>query len=223
MIKHGEKPFATIRQQIKSVNEKKNKRKPITVTVNEGGVKIFQCERCNAEFPNINQLKKHMRIYKKSKCLKCKFPNCMKEFNTYKGLNLHLKKHPGYAHYKCKNCDKHFTSLSANRKHFWQTHLIRRKKGGEFTNSASINPDTNQVFDIEKPGKQSNLLSQVSLTESQDDTSISYSQLEATQYFDLNMNFQDISNFKWINYHHLFSDLGKVKLDYLLGSLFQES
>lgn len=78
-----------------------------------GPSKVNICKYCKAEFFIKNKLRLHSKIHILNKALKCSFSGCMKTFKTNKGLNLHLKRHPGYAYYKCKFCEDSYT-LSSN-------------------------------------------------------------------------------------------------------------
>lgn len=199
--------------------------------------RLLHCKNCELQFPNYSQLRLHSKFHILNKALKCGFPKCNKAFNSLKGLNLHLKRHPGYAYYKCKCCNDLFYSLKESRIHYFKVHLIKSKKHAPLSNKDKSNltyqgrqfdaskkfspPETKPVFEVEK---QENLSSLSPILKASEEVTSNYTANtdESSHYFDLASIIIDASAFKSFNSSNLTSELGKIEVDQILRSFLSE-
>lgn len=195
------------------------------------------CKYCRAEFPNHNKLRLHSKIHILNKALRCSFPACKKTFKTFKGLNLHLKRHPGYAYYKCKSCEDSFFSLKELRDHNWKIHIHRKRRQifkckdctVSFRNFNQLKKHKkekshilreNSIFVIKKLSTTSTISSGSgkgedfhSLAESETQHSVE----ELNEYYDYTKTLMDVFQFKSYNLVFLLNDLGTVDVQQVVS------
>lgn len=194
---------------------------------------VFICKHCKSQFSNRNKLRIHSKIHILNKALKCGFTNCKKAFKTFKGLNLHLKRHPGFAYYKCKNCSESFYSLKESRHHNWKVHHIRRNneiacrkrenclanctQQRRHVHDKSTLSNSKAIFTVDKIVASKQLDHQSQNTNLDTNEEVSSAQ-DLNEYFDFGAILQNISTFRSFNNENLFKDLGDVEVDQILRS-----
>lgn len=197
----------------------------------------FLCKYCKKLFPNCYKLRIHLKIHTSNKALRCTFPGCKKSYNSGKGLNLHLRRHLGFAHYKCKSCDEKFFSSRDLRFHFMRTHIYRRripvfkckdcvitfKTYGQLRNhkmELSHKSKARSFFIVNKV--KANIKTLPNAITPQAGMEISTPHVEENadfqQYFDFSTILLDLSNYKFSNHQFILKDLSNIGIDEVLRS-----
>ena len=76
----------------------------------------YDCDKCQAKYANLSDLKIHQRRHTGELPFTC--AKCAKGFRSKRFLQEHLRTHTDLKPFTCANCGKTFTSASGLRQHF---------------------------------------------------------------------------------------------------------
>lgn len=201
----------------------------------------IRCKYCNMKFSNCYKLKIHLKSHSLNKALKCTFPGCSKSYNSGKGLNLHLRRHSGFAHFKCKCCEEKFITSRDLRCHFMNAHIVRKRSPVFKCKDCAITFRNYGQLRLHKLELSHKTKTKSFFIVSRIDPQYSYcantnhmhrgniipeptkEQIEAQQYFDLITILSDLTNYKSFNNQFLLKDLENVDVCQVLLSFLPAS
>lgn len=91
------------------------------------GSTYLQCDMCNRKFNSKKTIAQHMEYHKRTAPRSCQY--CDKIFHFESTLKKHIKFNHNLeraSKFRCKFCNKYFSSLKLKWDHDWDTHKIRK-------------------------------------------------------------------------------------------------
>ena len=97
------------------------------------GTKPFKCDICNSNFSRKDGLKRHKSVHEGNKSQQC--------FVSRTALNRHIEEvHAGIKEYKCKTCEKQYTSKGNLNLHIRTVHEGKKPYSCEICDHRFIAP-----------------------------------------------------------------------------------
>ena len=110
MLRHNQfKPHACDFPGCKKSFMKVHKLKIHRATHNQNAEKLYQCDKCERRFAELEYLKKHLYRHLGIKSFACSL--CPARFAAKNGLESHMSTHTKERNFKCEICDSKFTKL----------------------------------------------------------------------------------------------------------------
>lgn len=230
-------------QQVYFISQAINQIEPKKSIRQSGKASTYPCSYCSNVYTNSSKLRIHSKVHLPSKSLCCSFPKCQKTYNSMKGLNLHLKSHSGYTHYKCKQCEERFFCSRDQRYHFLKMHFVH-KRSMHFKCQVccltfqtyrqlkahrmqwSHKSKTKSYFQVRKQNTKLVIneanINHPTKIEVESKAPADKAEKELSQYFDFESTLSDVTDYKLSNNKFLLQDIGNFRLDNVL-KLFQSS